>query len=177
MGIISFSEADNLAVLDPKQNLYDAALHGDWTKADEILKQHPSYIRDSITARKETLLHIAALGGNKIFVSNLVGMLNKSELEAKDEAGNTAFCHAVASGVVDNVTVMWEKNDNLPVICPNNGMAPLRLAALLGQKDMVTSLYNITRLDDYSQLSDLEWIKILEALIMSNMFGMHATLY
>ncbi|XP_019160553.1 PREDICTED: uncharacterized protein LOC109157122 isoform X2 [Ipomoea nil] len=152
-------------------DLYNAAINGDWTSAEGILRDNPSYVRDSITRRKETVLHIAALGGNTLFVRNVVEMLaSDDDLEVQDVYGCTAFYNAVASGVVENAECMIELNKRLPSIRAGAGcknFAPIHQAALLRHEEMVSYLHTVTPLEGY--LDRKERIKLLEITIYNDM--------
>nr|GMD96671.1 ankyrin repeat-containing protein At3g12360-like isoform X1 [Ipomoea batatas] len=156
------------------KDLYHAAINGNWKTAEGILRDNPSYARDSITKRKDTLLHIAAVGGNTLFVRKVVEMLKSEELEVVNEYGCTAFYNAVASGVVENAKCMIEMNQNLISIGAggadsnnNNKIAPIYQAALLRHNKMVSYLYTVKPLVDYLDRKDL--IKLLVMTIYNDM--------
>nr|GME02458.1 ankyrin repeat-containing protein NPR4-like isoform X1 [Ipomoea batatas] len=156
------------------KDLYHAAINGNWKTAEGILRDNPSYARDSITKRKDTLLHIAAVGGNTLFVRKVVEMLKSEELEVENEYGCTAFYNAVASGVVENAKCMIEMNQNLISIGAggadsnnNNKIAPIYQAALLRHNKMVSYLYTVKPLVDYLDRKDL--IKLLVMTIYNDM--------
>nr|GLL49330.1 ankyrin repeat-containing protein NPR4-like [Ipomoea trifida] len=156
------------------KDLYHAAINGNWKTAEGILRDNPSYARDSITKRKDTLLHIAAVGGNTLFVRKVVEMLKSEELEVVNEYGCTSFYNAVASGVVENAKCMIEMNQNLISIGAggadsnnNNKIAPIYQAALLRHNKMVSYLYTVKPLVDYLDRKDL--IKLLVMTIYNDM--------
>ncbi|XP_031125214.1 ankyrin repeat-containing protein ITN1-like [Ipomoea triloba] len=141
--------------------LYHAAINGDWKTAEGILLDRPNYARDSITTRKDTVLHVAALGGNTLFVRKLVEMLMSSEdLEVQNDYGCTPFYNAVVSGVVENAKCMIEKNDSLPRIRSYGEITPIHQAALQRHKDMVSYLHTVTPLEYLERHERIELLKI-----------------
>ncbi|KAL2549256.1 Ankyrin repeat region domain-containing protein [Forsythia ovata] len=96
--------------------LYRAALRGDWKAAKTALSLDRTIACIEITERGDRALHIAAAAKQTAFVHNLVEHLNTNDLELVDKHGNTAFCFAAVSGVVEIAKVMYEKNKNLPTI-------------------------------------------------------------
>ncbi|XP_031125021.1 uncharacterized protein LOC116027492 isoform X4 [Ipomoea triloba] len=151
------------------KDLYHAAINGNWKTAEGILRDNPSYARDSITKRKDTLLHIAAVGGNTLFVRKVVEMLKSEELEVVNEYGCTAFYNAVASGVVENAKCMLQENQNLISIGAGGAdkIAPIYQAALLRHNKMVSYLYTVKPLVEYLDRKDL--IKLLVMTIYNDM--------
>ncbi|XP_019160649.1 PREDICTED: ankyrin repeat-containing protein NPR4-like [Ipomoea nil] len=150
------------------KDLYHAAINGDWKTAEDILRETPNYVRYSITTRKDTVLHVAALGGNKLFVRKVVEMLKSSEdLEEKNDYGCTAFYNAVVSGVVENAKCMIEKNQRLLRIRSYSEITPIHQAALQRHKDMVSYLYTVKPLEEY--LERQERIKLLKITIYNHM--------
>lgn len=125
--------------------------------------------RTEITERGDRALHIAAAAKQTAFVQNLVEHLNASDLELRNTHGNTAFCFAAVSGVVEIAKVMYEQNKKLPTIRSSIGKTPLEMAILLGNRKMVEYLYPITTLED---LNAEEYMEILVATIHTDMFGM-----
>ncbi|XP_039169965.1 uncharacterized protein LOC104447703 [Eucalyptus grandis] len=104
-----------------------AALRGDWKAGKEFL-----YGR--ITGNLETALHIAAGGGHREFVEELVKMMMPNELEMQNKVGNTALVFTTASGVREIAMAMVKKNPQLPLIRDSNESMPLCIAALSGNK-------------------------------------------
>nr|GLL49114.1 ankyrin repeat-containing protein NPR4-like [Ipomoea trifida] len=149
------------------KDLYHAAINGDWKTAEGILRDTPNYdARYSITTRKDTILHVAALGGNTLFLRKIVKMLKSSDLEVKNEYGRTAFYNAVVSGVVENAKCMIDKNKSLPSIRYGE-ITPIHQAALQRHKDMVSYLHTVTPLKEY--LEPHERIQLLKITIYNDM--------
>ncbi|KAL2473953.1 uncharacterized protein Fot_49689 [Forsythia ovata] len=147
--------------------LYRAALRGDWKAAKTALSLDRTIACIEITERGDRALHIAAAAKQTAFVHNLVEHLNTNDLELVDKHGNTAFCFAAVSGVVEIAKVMYEKNKNLPTIRSSIGKTPLEMAILLGNREMVEYLYPITSLKD---LNSEEYMGILVATIHTDMY-------
>ncbi|KAK9076092.1 hypothetical protein SSX86_004425 [Deinandra increscens subsp. villosa] len=104
--------------LDIVVPLYRASITGDLKAARNILEDHPNYVNYSINENKETPLHVAvagraAAGRSDKFVSYLVDMMSKVDLELQNRNGNTAFCVAAISGKVGVIEIMFKKNPAL----------------------------------------------------------------
>ncbi|KAF7120375.1 hypothetical protein RHSIM_Rhsim13G0155000 [Rhododendron simsii] len=147
--------------------LYQAALTGDWEKANEFIRVHPSSLTARITKGRETALHIAAGAKQANFVEELVKLMNARDLELKNKFDNTALCFAAASGNTRIAEVMVKKNSDLPSMRGSKGVTALHMAALLGHKDMVWFLYSVTKDED---LTKEDFIGLLIASISSNLF-------
>ncbi|KAJ0082595.1 hypothetical protein Patl1_12329 [Pistacia atlantica] len=89
--------------------LYQAALSGDWSMAEDIYKKHKNDIRARISKEGDTALHIAAAAEQTDFLKKLVDNINKEDLATTNNAGNTAFCLAAVSGNVELAQVMMNK--------------------------------------------------------------------
>ncbi|KAL2473934.1 Ankyrin repeat family protein [Forsythia ovata] len=148
-------------------DVYRAALRGDWKAAETALNWDRSAGCLEITEREDRPLHIAAATKRTDFVRNLVENLNTSDLALQNKHGNTAFCHAAVSGVVEIAKVMYEKNKDLPTIRGSGKMTPFEMAVLLGNKKMVEYLYKITPLGDFEAE---ERMRILVATIHTDMY-------
>lgn len=149
--------------------LYQAALQGCWESAEQILQQSPEWIREPIGKGGERVLHIAAAAKCTHFVKELVKLMSVDDLAISNDAKNTALCLAATSGVVEIAKVMVDKNDELPNIQGFRDMTPLLMAVLLGHKDMVWYLLNVT---DNDRLTDNDRIELLNSSIATNLFGM-----
>ncbi|KAG5516496.1 hypothetical protein RHGRI_037265 [Rhododendron griersonianum] len=154
----------NLTVYVP---LYQAALAGDWEKANEFIRVHPSSLSARITKGRETALHIAAGAKQANFVEELVKLMNARDLELKNKFDNTALCFAAASGNTRIAEAMVKKNVDLPSMRGSKGVTALHMAALLGHKDMVWFLYSVTKDED---LTKEDFIGLLIASISSDLF-------
>lgn len=147
--------------------LYRAAQTGDWKAAETALSKDKNIARTEISERGDMALHIAAAAKQTAFVQNLVEHLNTSDLELPNRHGNTAFCIAAVSGVVEIAKVMYEKNKKLPSIRSSIRTTPLEMAIMLGKRKMVEYLYAITPLEDFNAKESMD---ILVALINVDMY-------
>ncbi|XP_028119218.1 ankyrin repeat-containing protein At5g02620-like isoform X2 [Camellia sinensis] len=153
--------------LDICITLYQAALKDDWNAAKGVIEIFPTVVRSSITQECETALHIAAAAKRIHFVEELVGRMNREDLELLNSNGNTALCLAAVAGTVRIAEVMINKNERLPMIRGSKGMTPLYMAALLGHSDMVWYLYKKTKSED---LSDDDRIGILNTCVSTDLY-------
>ncbi|XP_059657293.1 ankyrin repeat-containing protein At5g02620-like isoform X1 [Cornus florida] len=147
--------------------LYQAALTGDWDKANEFIRSHPYAPAARITKRGDTALHIAAGAKQTKFVEELVKLMDPKDLEMQNCFDNTALCFAAASGIKKIAEVMVKKNKNLPAVRGSNGVTALHMAALFGYRDMVRFLYSVT---DDKDLTKEDYIGLLLATIRSDLY-------
>lgn len=124
--------------------LTKAALRGDWETARFFIEQDPSILTASITKGRHTVLHLAAGSGCAHFVAQLVGMMNRVDLELQDLKGNTALCFAAAKGDVQVAKILLAENKVLATIRGGQGMTPLYMAVLFGRSEMASLLYPLT---------------------------------
>ncbi|KAJ6410638.1 hypothetical protein OIU84_007396 [Salix udensis] len=147
--------------------LYQAAMKGDWEKADEFIKSHPGAINVRITKEMDTILHIAAAAKHNNFVEEVIRSMTQTDLALRNKYNNTALCYAAASGVTKIAEMMVGKNGNLPMMRNYKGVTPLHIAALFGHKDMVWYLYSVT--SDECLTRD-DYIGLLIATISTDLF-------
>ncbi|XP_061373857.1 uncharacterized protein LOC133316152 [Gastrolobium bilobum] len=124
--------------------LYNLAIKGDWKEARTILVADSRLVNAAISKGWATLLHVAAEANHLYFIEELVKLLNEDDLEIQDYKGNTAFCFAAAVGNVRIAEAMVRKNRRLPTIRGGEGVTPLHMAALQGQREMAMYLYPLT---------------------------------
>ncbi|CAO2823675.1 unnamed protein product [Amaranthus hypochondriacus] len=149
--------------------LYKAALEGNWPEAENILQQHPNWIQKPIGKGGERVLHIAAAAKRTQFVKKLVKRMNSDDLGLRNHAQNTAFCLAATSGVVEIAQAMHEMYNELPNIRGSHNYTPLQMAILLGRRDMVLYLRDVT---DPTKLTDADRIAMLISSINTNLFDL-----
>ncbi|PWA96566.1 ankyrin repeat-containing domain, PGG domain protein [Artemisia annua] len=153
--------------------LYEASIRCDWKAAEAILDKNPDLVRCRISENGETALHIAASAKapkKKVdeFVRNLVGKMEKEDLELVNNNHSTALYLAAAAGNIETVKIMMEAHPTLDMICGGGGdMMPLYAAVLFGHKDVAeylyeNSLFNVWTHDDRSSL--------VEKCVESDMF-------
>ncbi|KFK22657.1 hypothetical protein AALP_AAs60910U000500 [Arabis alpina] len=147
--------------------LYQAALKGDWKAAEAIIDKQNDIVREHITTRSETALHIAVAAKHKVFVRNLLRKMNKNDLALRNEAGNTALCFAAASGVVEIAEMLINMNPDLAMIRGGGGMAPIHMAAMFGHAEMVIYLRGKT---DFGELSDAEFMNLFRLTILADIY-------
>ncbi|KAK7413007.1 hypothetical protein VNO78_04821 [Psophocarpus tetragonolobus] len=147
--------------------LYRAALRGDWEKANEFLNLHPGAENARISRGWETALHISAGARHTKFVEKIVKRMRAEDLEIQNKDNNTALCFAAASGVTNIAKLMVERNRNLPGIRGSEGVTPLYIATLLGQRDMVWYLYSVT---DHEILKTEDYFSLLIAAISTDLY-------
>ncbi|CAL5412716.1 unnamed protein product [Camellia sinensis] len=147
--------------------LYQAALNGDWEKAKEFIRLHPSALSARITKGQETVLHIAAGARQTKFVEELVKLMDMKDLELQNKHDNTALCFAAASGNTRIAEVMVQKNINLPAVRGSKGLTAVHMAVLLGHRDMVLFLCSVTRDED---LTKEDFNGLLVATISSDLY-------
>ncbi|KAF3641582.1 putative protein isoform X1 [Capsicum chacoense] len=164
---VLFLNGRKLKYLNVYQILYQAALKDNWKLAEPILKKDPSFARQKISDRGETVLHIAAAARSTRFLRELVKLMEVGDLELPNNDGSTAFCFAAASGLVEIAKAMTERNKNLPNIRGEDGVLPITMAALVGNKDMVSYLFEVTSLD---VLQQKERFELLETTIQNEMY-------
>nr|GEY38837.1 ankyrin repeat-containing domain, PGG domain protein [Tanacetum cinerariifolium] len=117
--------------------------HGGTAK-EAILDENKNLqlLKCSITENGETALHVAASanGPKKVeqFVTNLVAVMEKEDLELVNNNHNTALYLAAMAGNIETVKIMVEKNRALLTIPGAGGnMMPLYAAALFGNDEVV----------------------------------------
>ncbi|XP_057544056.1 ankyrin repeat-containing protein At5g02620-like [Amaranthus tricolor] len=147
--------------------LYKAALEGNWPEAENILQKHPNWIQKPIGKGGERVLHIAAAAKRTQFVKMLVKLMTSDDLGLRNDAQNTAFCLAATSGVVEIAQAMHEMYNELPNIRGSQNITSLQMAILLGRRDMVLYLREVT---DRTKLTDADRIAMLTSSINTNLF-------
>lgn len=162
------TDAKSVEFLQYGVKLYQAAMNGDWSTVNVINIQSPSWICAKISNGGETALHIAAAAKHIELVQKLVGIMSAESLALTNNVGNTALCFAAVSGIVEIAQVMVEKNNGLPNIRGSQGITPLYMAVLLGHREMVWYLLQVT---DDQQLTDQERIGLLTSSIDSDLYG------
>ncbi|GKC76571.1 ankyrin repeat-containing domain, PGG domain protein, partial [Tanacetum coccineum] len=131
-------------------SLYEASIQGDWKAAESILFKNPELVRYGITEYGETALHVAAYANRSIkvleFVKNLVDKMSEGDLEFVNKNHNTALYLAAATGNLEMVKILAEKNEVLLEIPGHHGtMMPVYAAAMFGADEVVSYLYSKSR--------------------------------
>ncbi|XWS29395.1 hypothetical protein CRYUN_Cryun24cG0025900 [Craigia yunnanensis] len=124
--------------------LYRAIENGDLGTVQMFLGMKPYIVRERITLKDDTALHVAVLAGKEEIVKELVRRMEKDELELKNNMGETAFSIATINESKEMVRVMVEKNNNLLTVKNTYGAIPVVVASLFSAKEMVRYLYDKT---------------------------------
>ncbi|KAF5769077.1 putative ankyrin repeat-containing domain, PGG domain, ankyrin repeat-containing domain superfamily [Helianthus annuus] len=155
--------------------LLEAAIKSDWKVAKHLINKKPELLRSSITPLGDTALHIA-VGVKRSkhaekFVTKLVDMMDKEDLELQNEGFNTALYIAAAIGDINAVKLMVEKNRILTTIPGAGGdLMPLYAAAFFGSFEVVKYLYENSNdlCDDGWNSENRGWL--LERCVEADMF-------
>ncbi|GMH23313.1 hypothetical protein Nepgr_025156 [Nepenthes gracilis] len=129
--------------------LYQAALKGDWKRAEMFIRDDPAAVRARISIFSMTALHIAAGQQHSNFVKHLVDLMDDEDLKMQDIVGYTALHFAAKAGCFRAVKAMVRRNSELLQIPSNSGHVPLHVAAgsstSSGQKKVVWYLAIVTK--------------------------------
>ncbi|XP_021804961.1 uncharacterized protein LOC110749210 isoform X3 [Prunus avium] len=128
------------------QELYRAALKGNWKEAKSFLDRDPDAVKARISNLKMTALHVAACEGHSEFVENIVALMPAGELAELDDLGYTALHYAAIGGSLRSAKALLAANSNLTQVVDSEGRTPLLLAASLGSesKEVVWYLLLVT---------------------------------
>ncbi|XP_017976287.1 PREDICTED: uncharacterized protein LOC18611805 [Theobroma cacao] len=121
--------------------LYRAIEKGDLEAVKMFLDLKPYAVREKITLKDDTALHVAVLAGKEEIVKELVRRMEKDDLELKNNMGETAFSIATINESKEMVRAMVEKNSNLVTVKNAYGAIPVVVASLFSARDMVRYLY------------------------------------
>lgn len=163
------AEEARLQYLQTGVLLYRAALRNDWVAAQTIISKDREILLTAITRAEETVLHVAAGAKHLQFVKNLLNLMDEDEVALQDCNGNTAFSLAVASGSLEIVTTLMQKNAQLPLIRGGQEETPLYMAALFGHAEIASLLYPKTM----AILDQQEWIGIFFTCVRFDLYGKH----
>ncbi|BBH08215.1 Ankyrin repeat family protein [Prunus dulcis] len=144
----SSSATDDIELLNLNyyQELYRAALKGNWKEAKSFLDRDPDAVKARISNLKMTALHVAACEGHSEFVENIVALMPAAELAQLDDLGYTALHYAAIGGSLRSAKALLAANSNLTQVVDSEGRTPLLLAASLGSesKEVVWYLLLVT---------------------------------
>ncbi|KAK4270694.1 hypothetical protein QN277_019471 [Acacia crassicarpa] len=153
--------------------LHKAALKGDWKAAKHILDEEDNkkLARAAITKGWATVLHVAAGANHVHFVEELVNRMDPDDLELQDINGNTAFSLAAATGNMQIVEILKRKNQSLPLIRGGNevSITPLHMAAMQGQSEMASYLYDETTTQIFERD---DWIILLFLCVNNGIYDL-----
>ncbi|CAL2274545.1 unnamed protein product [Prunus armeniaca] len=149
-GSPSSSATDDIEQLEVNlnnyQELYRAALKGNWKEAKGFLDRNPDAVKARISSLKMTALHVAACEGHSEFVENIVALMPAGELAQLDDLGYTALHYAAIGGSLRSAKALLAANSTLTQVVDSEGRTPLLLAASLGSesKELVWYLLLVT---------------------------------
>lgn len=126
-------------------------------------------LRNIITDKGETALHIAASANKEDFVKNLVKKLRNEDLEVENNAKNTALTYAAAIGNENIAMAMLERS---PSLVNQGKVKPLLMAASLGHSNMVKYLYKKTIEIDHNW-DEKEQAELIITCVEGNLYGKH----
>ncbi|KAI3872290.1 hypothetical protein MKX03_021412 [Papaver bracteatum] len=155
--------------LDGYQELYCAAIKGDWEVAKFFLEKNPEAITKVITSDSQTVLHVAVIEGNLMFIEEIVNIMPTEILEYRTRtSGYTALHYAAMYGFAKAAEVMVCKTPNLTQIVNGLGRVPLDSAltsVTAGQRETVEYLYSVTRHEHPSPFSGSQGESLLCRII------------
>ncbi|KAJ0014812.1 hypothetical protein Pint_20938 [Pistacia integerrima] len=108
------------------------------------MKNNRRLLGAAITEEHETVFHIAAGAKQTLFVEQMIELIGKEQkdyLKFQNKQCNTAFCFAAMAGSKEIAQAMLNKDESLLTIRGGQGMTPLYLVALFGQRETALFLY------------------------------------
>ncbi|XP_021899839.1 protein ACCELERATED CELL DEATH 6 [Carica papaya] len=127
--------------------LYKAVDNGDLEATKHFIDLHPNALTASLSADKETALHISVLAGHIKIVEELVKRMHPENLTVKNKDGATALIYAAIGGIVKIAEYLVTKNHQLLSAGNKYDQIPVVVASLYGHKDLVRYLYSVTPLE------------------------------
>ncbi|GKC78676.1 ankyrin repeat-containing domain-containing LTR copia-type protein [Tanacetum coccineum] len=114
---------------EDKKNLREAAMKGDWSAAESILKEDNDLVRETISSDGSTILHIAVGIGHNDFVKNLFSYISDEDVVAtRNSDGSTALHIAAIVGNTYAADLLLKKNKHCLRIKDKKGEEPLHIA-------------------------------------------------
>ncbi|XP_059436350.1 uncharacterized protein LOC132169313 [Corylus avellana] len=117
--------------VDDYHPLLQAALKGDWPTAKAFYDKDKDCVRASITINKATALHIAVSAQHTTFITNLLKLMRREDLELKTNYGFTALHTAAQVGNVRIAEQLLKINNKPLSILDVNEDTPLIVAAYI----------------------------------------------
>ncbi|GJW98824.1 ankyrin repeat-containing domain-containing LTR copia-type protein [Tanacetum coccineum] len=112
-----------------KKKLREAAMKGDWSAAESILKEVNNLVTEAISSDGSTVLHIAVGIGHNDFMKNLFSYISDEDVVAtRNSDGSTALHIAAIVGNKYAADLLLKKNKNCLQIKDKNGEEPLHKA-------------------------------------------------
>ncbi|KAI3964723.1 hypothetical protein MKW92_010514 [Papaver armeniacum] len=161
------SQVVNEHVLDGYEQLYEAAVNGDWDEASKFLEENPEAITKAITKNLHTALHIAVFNmAELMFVEEIIKLTPPEALEKKTAGGLTSLHLAALYGYAKAAELIVTKNPKTTQILSGDEyeLVPLESAirtVTVGQKETVEYLYSVTRHEHPSPFSGHRGARLL----------------
>ncbi|GMI99365.1 hypothetical protein like AT3G18670 [Hibiscus trionum] len=157
--------------------LYRKIENGDLEGVKEFLGRNPDAVREKITLKDDTALHVAVLAGKTEIVEALVEMMDLEDLEMRNDMGETAFSIATINECFEMVRVMEQKNEKLLTLKNKYGAIPVVVASLFSAKEMVRHLYIRTPIEILEpENEDRSGATLLNSLIADGIFDLAISL-
>ncbi|XVF61114.1 hypothetical protein PTKIN_Ptkin08bG0102900 [Pterospermum kingtungense] len=157
--------------------LYKAIEGGNLEAAQLFLDAKPDAVREKITLKEDTALHVAVLAGKVDIVKELVRRMEKADLELKNDMGETAFSIATINESHEMVRAMVDKDPNLLNVKNKYGAIPVVVASLFSAKQMVRDLYSQTPKEILKpENEDRSGATLLNTLIADDIFDLALSL-
>ncbi|RZB69819.1 hypothetical protein D0Y65_039239 [Glycine soja] len=150
--------------------LHRGVQRGDWDTARTFVNNNRKAMYETSKLGK-TVVHVAVLTGQEDMVEKLVNKVPKRLLLERDTRGYTAL--ALAAELSDTISVakcMVDRNRDLLTIKTNEGLIPLVLAAVKGNKNMAKYLYHNTPKQVFNEDNGYTSALLLTRCITSEIF-------
>ncbi|XP_003544297.1 ankyrin repeat-containing protein NPR4 [Glycine max] len=150
--------------------LHRCVQRGDWDTARTFVNNNRKAMYETSKLGK-TVVHVAVLTGQEDMVEKLVNKVPKRLLLERDTRGYTAL--ALAAELSDTISVakcMVDRNRDLLTIKTNEGLIPLVLAAVKGNKNMAKYLYHNTPKQVFNEDNGYTSALLLTRCITSEIF-------
>ncbi|XP_029124959.1 uncharacterized protein LOC109787864 isoform X2 [Cajanus cajan] len=150
--------------------LHRGVQRGDWDTASTFVNNNRKAMYEASKLGK-TVVHVAVLTGQEDMVEKLVNKVPKRLLLERDTRGYTAL--ALAAELSDTISVakcMVDRNKDLLTIKTNEGLIPVVLAAVKGNKNMAKYLFSETPVKVFNEDSGYTTALLLTRCITSQIF-------
>ncbi|XP_031269069.1 protein ACCELERATED CELL DEATH 6-like isoform X2 [Pistacia vera] len=153
------------------QSLYKAVQENDWKRVDDFITKDPVVLTAKIKVfLEETVIHVITLNLDSPFwlLEKVASMVGPDSLERlTDEYGQTPIFHAAKCGNTKAAKAFVHKNKELPNIRNNDGLLPIRQAAIRGHKETIQYLLSVTAVS----LDNSDGVFLLKDLTNSGLYG------
>jgi len=157
--------------------LHRGLQRGDWDTGSTFVGNNRRAMYETSKLGK-TDIHVAVQTGQEDMVEKLVNKASKRLLLERDTRGYTAL--ALAAELSDTISVakcMVDRNTDLLTIKTNDGMIPVVLAAVKGNKNMARYLYHRTPSQVFNEDSGYTSALLLTRCITSEIFGKNLSFF